>query len=130
MSRKSMATAFQRRTARQAAGNKCCGSAQRNSGNCDRAPTVTRDGKPYCWQHDPERLRAIRDQKFQNYLTKSAADDAAFENKLKEQRMLERISESHPLLLAACHAVLACDLPMEVEDQIAAAIAAAEGGRE
>jgi hypothetical protein len=41
--------------------NKCQGKMT-FIGYCDRKPTVVRDGKPYCWQHDPERLRRKADE--------------------------------------------------------------------
>lgn len=122
-------SAYEQRIARQEANNKCCGSAQRNFGNCDRAPTVTRNGKPYCWQHDPERLKAIRDEKFQEYLAKTEAQ-------LQEKKNLERIVASYAALLAAAKAAVQYDaergpssprkLPLELLDQLRAAIAAAE----
>jgi hypothetical protein len=37
---------------------KCSGEPHTFFGYCERKPTVERDGKPYCWQHDPERRRA------------------------------------------------------------------------
>jgi hypothetical protein len=33
-------------------------------GGCDRKATVHRDGKSYCWQHDPERLRRKYEQEW------------------------------------------------------------------
>lgn len=36
---------------------KCSDRPQTFIGDCERDATVERDGKPYCWQHDPERFR-------------------------------------------------------------------------
>ena len=38
--------------------NRCCGKPIVNyySRRCERTATVTRDGKHYCWQHDPVRI--------------------------------------------------------------------------
>jgi len=36
-----------------------CQGRLRFMGHCERRPTVVRDGKHYCWQHDPVRLQEI-----------------------------------------------------------------------
>lgn len=37
---------------------KCSYSRTKTYGGCCRPATVTREGKPFCWQHDPERRAA------------------------------------------------------------------------
>ena len=60
---------------------------------CTRKASITRDGKPYCHQHDPEVVKARR----------LKADDAL--NKKDQLRLNRlRLAESAPDLLAACEA--------------------------
>jgi hypothetical protein len=34
--------------------DKCCGRLTGMCGTCERRPTIVRDNKHYCWQHDPQ----------------------------------------------------------------------------
>lgn len=68
-----------------------CHGRPKQMGWCERKPTVFRDGKPYCWQHDPERLIAQSNEARAARLARYLAEDAAFEAKLK-RRDLERRS--------------------------------------
>lgn len=45
--------------------NGCQGNATSFLGYCERSPTVTRNGKQYCWQHDPERIEQLRQKRQQ-----------------------------------------------------------------
>lgn len=47
-----------------------------HSWQCCRAGVVTRDGKLYCKQHDPERVEAARLARSQRWREKQTADEA------------------------------------------------------
>lgn len=67
----------------------CHGKLGSYAGSCLRPGTVEHDGKWYCWQHDPEKLRAKAEQARRDYIEKQRLDDLAFEKKLARRRLEE-----------------------------------------
>jgi hypothetical protein len=67
----------------------CQGKAGHFLGRCERKPIVVHDGKPYCWQHDPERLQKIAREKWEARKAEMARDDAEFERKLARRKLVE-----------------------------------------
>jgi hypothetical protein len=69
---------------------KCQGDPVRFLGDCARKPSVVRDGKPYCWQHDPERLGREQRKRAaacrERHLEREAKADAAVERRVLERR--------------------------------------------
>lgn len=62
----------------------CCGRAMTYlGGHCSRPACVTRDGKRYCYQHDPERMSEKRAER----AAKSRAEVAAREARLDRQEL-------------------------------------------
>ena len=47
-------------------------------GWCERKPTVERDGKRYCWQHDPVRLRELSAKRLAQHKEMEAEIEARF----------------------------------------------------
>lgn len=94
--------------------SKCEGQCTRFFGDCARKPCVVRDGKHYCWQHDPERLEAIRAEAY----AKRRAETVKRDNRIEaeaERRCLLRDSGVNKLsdddlrtiiALGGIHAVL------------------------
>lgn len=68
-----------------------CQGRIRVIGYCERKPTIVRDGKPYCWQHDPERLAAKASEARAERLARYQAEEAAAEAKFNRSH-LERQS--------------------------------------
>lgn len=68
---------------------KCQGGMNKFAFQCNRKPSVERDGKYYCWQHDPVRLTEISEKKRQeriaSYARKEAEQDARVERLLLEK---------------------------------------------
>lgn len=58
--------------------------------NCSRPPTVVRDGKPYCAQHDPERVARLR-----------AEQEAKWAKKAQTEMARRRLEGAAPQLLAS-----------------------------
>lgn len=67
---------------------RCIGLDQTFAGSCDRKPSVVRDGKDYCWQHDPERRKAKAKQEKEARRAKEARDDAEFEVALRRRKLM------------------------------------------
>jgi hypothetical protein len=67
-----------------------CGAVLRGIwGRCERPVTVTRDGKGYCWQHDPVRIKEAADRAWAARKAEMAAADAKAEAR-RRRRDLER----------------------------------------
>lgn len=75
---------------------KCCGTITSGGGGlhyCSRWAVVTRDGKPYCKQHDPERIKESQAVPWPAGVTHSQKLDATLQNALElrqSQRTLSR----------------------------------------
>lgn len=65
----------------------CSGSPTTFFGRCLRPPTVERDGKPFCWQHDPERRRKKAEADWERRKAEIEADDEEFERKLARREL-------------------------------------------
>jgi hypothetical protein len=73
----------------------CQGRAHIFGGECLRTGTVERNGKHYCWQHDPDRLVKEREARCQ----KTKAENAVRDRRLDRQDVLSEIIRkvaSHP----------------------------------
>lgn len=57
---------------------------------CDRPATVERDGKSYCWQHDPERLTAKRKERGRALAERAKKQDEELTRKYKRMALLEK----------------------------------------
>jgi hypothetical protein len=67
-----------------------CGAALRGIwGRCERPVTVTRDGKGYCWQHDPVRRKEESDAALEARKAVVAANEAKAKARYRH-RELER----------------------------------------
>jgi hypothetical protein len=56
---------------------KCSSSLSKVYGNCSRNATVEREGKWFCWQHDPERLERIREAEWEIRRAARSAEETA-----------------------------------------------------
>lgn len=56
---------------------------------CLRKPTVERDGKPYCWQHDPDRIRAKARQRNQELADRHRMLEAKFDAEIERKKLLK-----------------------------------------
>jgi hypothetical protein len=75
----------------------CQGKANSFCGSCDRKPSVVRDGKPYCWQHDPERLQKLAKERWElrkQEIAKVEADQDAriVRRKLEEAAGVDKLT--------------------------------------
>lgn len=59
---------------------------------CQRRATVERDGKRYCWQHDPERVRADREQRHARWDAKADMQRRAYARRIAMARVCRGIS--------------------------------------
>jgi hypothetical protein len=67
-----------------------CGAVLKHIfGRCERPVTVTRDGKGYCWQHDPERRKAAADAAWEVRKAAMAVEEAKAKARYR-RRELER----------------------------------------
>lgn len=57
---------------------------------CYRKPTVERDGKMYCWQHDPVRKREKARKLWQEMREKLAALEAKIDADIKRKHLLTK----------------------------------------
>lgn len=76
-----------------------CHGDMRFYGFCARKPTVERDGKSYCWQHDPVRLKQKADKawaarKIEIANMEARADAAIARRILIEKAGLKELSEA------------------------------------
>lgn len=69
---------------------RCCGKAHLFAGYCDRKPSVIRDGKHYCWQHDPERRRSIAKKKREELAIRLAKKEEEHERYMKRRELLSK----------------------------------------
>lgn len=69
---------------------RCQGKCRTFWGNCDRKPTVVRDGKHYCWTHDPERLEREALEKRKQRREELKRQEEIFELKLKRRLLVEQ----------------------------------------
>jgi hypothetical protein len=58
---------------------RCQGQYLSFLGYCSRKPTVVRDGKAYCWQHDPERISRLRQERNKRWDAEWKAKEAAWD---------------------------------------------------
>lgn len=103
---------------------RCCGKAwlpRVGVYACTRRSTVKRDGKMYCWQHDPVAVEARR-----------AKAQAKFDHKMAHLEKGHDLESAADDLLAACENGLALLVKMGgakggTADEMRAAIAKAKG---
>lgn len=57
---------------------RCAGTVRGFVGDCERRPTVERNGKWYCWQHDPDRLAEQAKERRDAWRAKMQKEDDAF----------------------------------------------------
>lgn len=60
--------------------------------NCSRPPTVIRDGKPYCTQHDPERVARLRAKQAEEWARKHRQEVALRLLEGNAPRLLEALT--------------------------------------
>lgn len=65
----------------------CQGRAMMNMGMCDRKPSVVRDGKPYCWQHDPERLSQLAKERWERCKAEIARVEQEQDARIERRRL-------------------------------------------
>lgn len=73
-----------------------CQGKVRVFGYCLRKPSVTRDGKPYCWQHDPEREDKIRGEKWEKRKQEIAAMEDKADKNIQTRILKERAGLGAP----------------------------------
>jgi hypothetical protein len=73
---------------------RCCGPMN-FLGYCARKPTVRVEGRLYCWQHDPIKLKKEADEKRRARDEKRERDNIAHEAMMKQKRLesLSGVSE-------------------------------------
>ena len=69
----------------------CQGKATQFLGWCERKPSVVRDGKPYCWQHDPARRSRAAKERQAAAVARTARIEAEQDARI-ERRQLENQS--------------------------------------
>jgi len=69
--------------------SKCQGRAESFVGICDRKPSVERDGKPYCWQHDPERKRKEAQKKWEERKWEMRQLEEKIDAEIERKRLLK-----------------------------------------
>lgn len=67
--------------------SQCMGDVRTFLGYCDRKATIERDGKRYCWQHDPERLRRIGATRRMKQRATYAATEARIEAEVERSKL-------------------------------------------
>lgn len=68
---------------------KCQGNAQKFAGSCARKPTVVHDGKPYCWQHDPVRMRRKAAESWAKRKAEMARIEAEQDARIARRKLVE-----------------------------------------
>lgn len=71
--------------------DRCQGNDHKFLGSCDRKPSVVCDGKHYCWQHDPERLKSAAAERWAKRKQEITATEAKIDAEI-ETRKLKRES--------------------------------------
>lgn len=66
----------------------CSAKNKRVYGNCERRASVEVDGKWYCWQHDPVRLRAKARREWEARKAQMRAEDEAYEARHARKALL------------------------------------------
>lgn len=60
--------------------------------SCTRWGTVERDGKWYCWQHDPERVKVDKEKKRAKWQAKQDKNNARYVRQAAMSRVCEGVS--------------------------------------
>jgi hypothetical protein len=84
----------------------CAGQLGRTFGECLRKPTVVRNGKPYCWQHDPEKISAARAAAWEARKVEIARIEAESDARIA-RRKLERAAGVENVTDAELQAIVA-----------------------
>jgi hypothetical protein len=74
----------------------CQGKANLFLGHCERKPTVERDGKWFCWQHDPERLKRLAAERWAKRKEEIARTESEQDARIHRRRLLERAGIDNP----------------------------------
>ncbi len=72
--------------------SKCEGRLRTCQGQCERNGTISRDGRVYCWQHDPgdpEENKAKRMRKYAEEEAQDRAIEEAYKARRERQQLLE-----------------------------------------
>ena len=69
------------------------------SHRCFRPATVERDGKWWCWQHDPERVKADREKRRAGWQAKMDREDAKYERTARNARLGALVTPELAMLL-------------------------------
>lgn len=56
---------------------------------CVRRPTVERDGKQYCWQHDPVRRREKARKKWEEHKARIREIEAGFDAMIERKKRMQ-----------------------------------------
>lgn len=68
---------------------KCQGKARQFLGECLNRPKIIRDGKPYCWMHDPDRVARIASENWEKRKLEIKAIEDSHDARIK-RRVLEQ----------------------------------------
>jgi hypothetical protein len=72
----------------EAEGQPCNAKTRNLFGRCDRRATVERDGRWFCWQHDPERFQAERAARAARRRQEAMAHEAEIEARWRRDDLL------------------------------------------
>ena len=76
--------------------HQCCEEIQESGGwyshRCTRKGTVEIDGKWYCWQHDPERVKRLRKEEQEKFDRKNQAHKERDHRQRLEQDVCQGVS--------------------------------------
>ena len=68
--------------------NQCEGRLSSMMGRCEKAGNIIRDGKHYCWMHDPTRLDIQRGAKAKAERERKTRIEAEYEARAKRRKLL------------------------------------------
>ncbi len=74
---------------------RCCKQVFRTGwggNNCTRKGTVEVNGKWYCWQHDPERVKREDKKRYQEWKDKNDASNAVWHRRTLEREVCQDVS--------------------------------------
>ena len=66
---------------------------------CSRKATVERDGKWYCWQHDPERVAGDKEKRLADWQAKSAREIAKYKRIARNAKLAALVTPELAALL-------------------------------
>jgi hypothetical protein len=69
--------------------NSACQGRPAKFTRCDRKPSVVRDSKHFCWQHDPDRLTKLARAAREKSMEKMAAREAENDARIKRHKLVE-----------------------------------------